>query len=56
MHVDNMKVIITLYKRWRDVKIPSALSMRLRKIIAKEMSVASPSSKRLSKRQTRRKK
>lgn len=38
MHVDNMRRIITLYKRWRDDTIPEDVSIRLRDRIAKETS------------------
>lgn len=37
MHVDNMKMIITLYKSWRDEKIPRSLSVKLRKNIFSEI-------------------
>jgi hypothetical protein len=36
MHVDAMKLMITLYKKWRDEPIPEDVSVRLRGIIARE--------------------
>jgi hypothetical protein len=36
MHIDNMKLIIKLYKKWRDDSIPDDVSIRLRNVIAAE--------------------
>ena len=36
MHVDSMKMIITLYKRWRVDEIPEDTSIRLQRVIAEE--------------------
>jgi hypothetical protein len=36
MHVDNMKRVITLYKRWRGDAIPEDVSIRLRNRLADE--------------------
>lgn len=38
IHVDNMKMIITLYKSWRDEKIPKSLSVKLRKSLTSEFA------------------
>jgi len=37
MHVDNMKMIITLYKSWRNERIPRSLSLKLRQTISSEI-------------------
>lgn len=34
MHIDSMKLIITLYRHWRDDAIPKDASIRLREVIA----------------------
>jgi hypothetical protein len=36
IHIDNMKLIIKLYRKWRDDSIPDDVSIRLRKVIAAE--------------------
>jgi predicted anti-sigma-YlaC factor YlaD len=36
IHVDNMKLIIRLYKTWRDDAIPDDVSIRLQSVIAEE--------------------
>ena len=36
MHIDSMRKVITLYKRWRDDTIPKDVSIRLRSVIASE--------------------
>lgn len=36
MHVDSMKLVITLYKKWRDDTIPKDVSIRLRDRLAEE--------------------
>jgi hypothetical protein len=36
MHVDSMKLIITLYKGWRLDEIPEDTSIRLKRVIAEE--------------------
>ena len=53
MHVDMMKVIVTLYKTWRDVDIPDALSVRLQRIIADEIAKTSKRQKSKSRRRRR---
>ncbi len=56
MHVDNMRLIITMYKRWRDVDIPRALSLRIEQVIANEIGRLSRDRKAGSRRARRRKK
>jgi RNA polymerase sigma-70 factor (ECF subfamily) len=34
MHVDNMKQIVTLYKKWRDDPIPDDVSVRLQGVLS----------------------
>jgi RNA polymerase sigma-70 factor (ECF subfamily) len=36
IHIDNMKLIIKLYRTWRDDAIPDDVSIRLRSVIAEE--------------------
>ena len=36
MHIDNMKLIIKLNRKWRDDSIPDDVSIRLREVIAAE--------------------
>jgi anti-sigma factor RsiW len=36
LHVDAMKKMITIYKKWRSDPIPDDVSMRLRAVIARE--------------------
>lgn len=36
MHIDNMRKMITLYKKWRDDPIPEDVKMRLQAVFARE--------------------
>lgn len=36
MHIDTMRKIITLYKKWRSEGIPKDVQMRLQQVLAKE--------------------
>jgi predicted anti-sigma-YlaC factor YlaD len=36
MHIDAMKKVITMYKRWRTDPIPEDVSMRLQNVFARE--------------------
>ena len=36
MHIDVMRRVITLYKKWRDDPIPEDVSQRLRQVFAAE--------------------
>jgi predicted anti-sigma-YlaC factor YlaD len=45
MHVDTMKAIITLYKRWRSDPIPDDVSTRLKKVLADAVQRSSRSIK-----------
>jgi predicted anti-sigma-YlaC factor YlaD len=42
MHVDSMRKVITLYKRWRDDTIPKDVSIRLKNVIANEAARSAP--------------
>jgi len=37
MHVDTMRLIVTLYKRWRSEPIPDDVSMRLKRAFAETL-------------------
>jgi anti-sigma factor RsiW len=39
MHIDTMRKMITLYKKWRDDPIPEDVQMRLRSIVARECAL-----------------
>lgn len=39
MHVDVMKKVITLYKKWKDDPIPEEVSRRLQHVMARECAV-----------------
>jgi anti-sigma factor RsiW len=40
MHVDAMKRMITLYKKWRGDPIPEDVQMRLKNVVAKECALS----------------
>jgi predicted anti-sigma-YlaC factor YlaD len=53
MHVDSMKLIITLYKRWRVDTIPRDTSIRLQQVIAEEACRLGAGKPRRKKTQTK---
>jgi predicted anti-sigma-YlaC factor YlaD len=46
MHVDSMKRVITLYRRWRDDGIPEDVSIRLQTRLAEEAGLKKASGKK----------